>query len=103
MILSNCTSQQQILGMIENMASFQCPHCHHTTPVFLAGGVEREALKQNVPLLGSIPLNEGICADADSGRPSVVSDGKDGTGQIFRDIADRVLTEVDASKDTTAS
>jgi ATP-binding protein involved in chromosome partitioning len=89
--------------MIENMASFECPHCHHTTPVFQAGGVEREAVKQNVPLLGSIPLNEGICADADSGRPSVVSAGKDARGQIFRDIADRVVTELEASKDIEAS
>lgn len=88
--------------MIENMASFKCPHCHHTTPVFLTGGVEREAEKQNVPMLGSIPLNEGICADADSGRPSVVSEGKQERGQIFREIADRVLTEL-ASKDTSAS
>jgi ATP-binding protein involved in chromosome partitioning len=91
--------------MIENMGTFTCPQCHHMTPVFLAGGVEREAMKQNVPMLGSIPLNEGICADADSGRPSVVAEGQDGSarGQTFRDIADRVLTELDASKDTRVS
>lgn len=87
------------------MGIFTCPNCHHTTPVFLAGGVEREAGKQNVPMLGSIPLNEGICADADSGKPTVVAEGQDALvrGQMFRDIADRVLTELEGSKNTSAS
>lgn len=91
--------------MIENMGTFTCPHCNHSTPVFLAGGVEREAMKQNVPLLGSIPLNEGICADADSGRPSVVAERQDNLaiGQVFRVIADKVLTELEGTKNTSVS
>jgi len=83
------------------MGTFTCPHCHRTTPVFLAGGVEREAMKQNIPVLGSIPLNESICADADGGRPSVVAEGQDTSaqGQIFRDIAERVLIGLEAFDD----
>ena len=80
------------------MASFTCPHCHHNTPIFLSGGVEREAKKHNIPILGSVPLNEGICADSDQGRPTVVSDGQDGSarGQAFRVIADKVLATLES-------
>jgi len=87
------------------MGTFICPHCHHTTPVFLAGGVEREAMKQNVPILGSIPLDESICADADSGRPSVIAEGQDASArsQSFRDIADRVLAGLEVFKNSSAS
>jgi len=78
------------------MASFTCPHCHHTTSVFLSGGVEREAKKHDVPILGSVPLNEGICADADQGRPSVVAEGDGGMqrGQVFREISEKVLVSL---------
>ena len=81
------------------MASFTCPHCQHITPIFLSGGVEREAKKHNIPILGSVPLNEGICGDADKGRPSVVAEGQDGMarGQVFKDIATRVLKTLEES------
>ena len=64
----------------------------------MSGGVEREATKHNVKVLGSVPLNEGICADADKGRPSVVAEGEGGQtrGQVFRDIADKVLQELES-------
>jgi ATP-binding protein involved in chromosome partitioning len=78
------------------MASFTCPHCQHTTSIFLSGGVEREAKKNNIPILGSIPLNEGICADADQGRPSVVTQGEgQQRGQIFKEIADKILSKLE--------
>jgi ATP-binding protein involved in chromosome partitioning len=85
--------------MIENMGAFMCPHCQHITSIFLSGGVEREAKKYDIPVLGSVPLNEGICGDSDKGRPSVVAEGQDGVirGQVFRDIAEKVLQRLEAS------
>ena len=85
--------------MVENMGSFKCPHCRHTTSIFLSGGVEREAKKHNIPMLGSVPLNEGICEDADKGRPSVLAEDTDGMarGQVFKDIAEGILKKLDAS------
>jgi ATP-binding protein involved in chromosome partitioning len=79
--------------MIENMSTFVCPHCHETTSIFLSGGVEREAEKHNIPVLGSVPLDGRICYDADKGKPSVVQEDQEGNsrGQIFRDIAESVL------------
>jgi len=80
--------------MIENMASFTCPHCHHTTSVFLSDGVEREAKKHDIPVLGSIPLNQSICRDADQGRPTVVAENRAELGQVFDKIASRILDEL---------
>ena len=80
--------------MIENMATFTCPHCHHTTSIFLADGVEREAKKHNIPLLGSIPLNQRICQDADQGKPTVVAEETSPHAQVFKDIASRVLEDL---------
>jgi len=79
------------------MASFTCPHCHRTTDIFLSGGVEREATKLNIPILGSVALNQAICWDADKGKPTVVADGPDSrvTSQIFREIADKILQKLD--------
>jgi ATP-binding protein involved in chromosome partitioning len=74
------------------MASFECPHCHHTTAIFRSGGVEREAKNLGIEVLGSVPLNEGICVDADTGKPSVVADGK--RGEVFRTIADEILVKL---------
>ena len=76
------------------MASFKCPHCNHTTSIFLSDGVEREAKKHNIPVLGSIPLNQSICRDADQGRPTVVAENSADQGQIFKDIASRILEEL---------
>jgi ATP-binding protein involved in chromosome partitioning len=81
------------------MASFTCPHCHHSTSVFSSGGVEREAKKHNIPILGSVPLNEAICLDADLGKPSVVSGTQSGlaSAEIFREIAKKILTKLELS------
>jgi ATP-binding protein involved in chromosome partitioning len=79
------------------MASFKCPHCHHTTDIFLSGGVEREAGKHNIPILGSVPLNQAICWDADKGKPSVVAEGLDSraTSQIFYEMAEKILKRLE--------
>jgi hypothetical protein len=53
-------------------------------------------MNHDIPILGSVPLIEGICADADKGRPSVVAEGEDGAerGRIFRDLADNLLQKL---------
>lgn len=58
-----------ILGVIENMSYFQCPNCNHKSHIFSTGGGEKMAKKLDIPLLGEIPLNEGIGRGCDSGSP----------------------------------
>jgi ATP-binding protein involved in chromosome partitioning len=61
-----------ILGIIENMSTFTCPHCGKGTDVFRRGGGERMSRQLGVPFLGSIPLDAEIVESGDEGRPIVL-------------------------------
>jgi ATP-binding protein involved in chromosome partitioning len=61
-----------VLGIIENMGTFTCPHCGKGTDVFRHGGGERMSRQLSVPFLGSIPLDAEIVAGGDDGRPIVL-------------------------------
>ncbi len=58
-----------ILGVIENMSGFVCPHCGKETPLFKTGGGKAMAEELGVPFLGSVPIEPAIAHDADAGRP----------------------------------
>jgi ATP-binding protein involved in chromosome partitioning len=60
-----------ILGIIENMSTFTCPHCGKGTDVFRRGGGERISRELGVPFLGTIPLDPDIVEGGDEGRPIV--------------------------------
>lgn len=62
-----------ILGVVENMSYFCCPHCHHRTDLFGHGGARAEAERAGVPFLGEIPLLAAIRASGDEGTPIVLS------------------------------
>jgi len=63
-----------ILGMVENMSTYICPACGNEAALFGAGGVKKEAEKQNIPFLGQIPLDLNIRISSDSGKPLALSD-----------------------------
>jgi ATP-binding protein involved in chromosome partitioning len=79
-----------VLGIIENMSYFQCPHCGTRSDIFGHGGARHEAEKLGVPFLGEIPLHMDIRTTSDEGRPVVASapDGPHAT--IYRAIASAV-------------
>ena len=58
-----------ILGVIENMSGFVCPHCHKTVDIFKSGGGEHLASEMGVPFLGRIPLDPNIVETGDNGHP----------------------------------
>lgn len=66
------TVQVPILGIVENMGTFTCPHCGQGTDIFLGGGGERMSRELGVPFLGSIPLNADIVESGDEGHPIVI-------------------------------
>jgi len=66
------TARVDILGLVENMSHFVCPHCHHEIDIFSKGGVARTAEQFSVPFLGSIELDPDIRKGGDSGRPAVL-------------------------------
>ena len=57
-----------IIGVVENMSGFICPHCGEKTEIFQSGGGEKMAQEAGVPFLGSIPIDPKIGVDSDKGR-----------------------------------
>lgn len=63
----------EVLGIVENMSQFTCPHCHHVIDVFSTGGAERTAREHNVEFLGAIDLDPEIRSAGDRGLPIVLA------------------------------
>ncbi len=81
-----------ILGIIENMATFVCPHCGQTSHIFGHGGARSEAQRLNVPFLGEVPLNMTIRELSDAGRPVVAADPDGPHARIYKGMAQQVWT-----------
>jgi len=88
----------RLVGVIENMSGFVCPHCGEITDVFGTGGGEKTAGALDVPFLGRIPMQVSLREGSDTGRPIVVDlpDSPAGTAlrEIARDLAKRTTTRV---------
>jgi ATP-binding protein involved in chromosome partitioning len=92
------TFRVDILGLVENMSHFVCPHCHQEIDIFSKGGVARTAEQFGVPFLGSIELDPDIRKGGDSGRPAVVEGESSPHAKSFFDFARRVVTRVQEVK-----
>ncbi len=82
--------QVPLLGIVENMSYFLCPHCGGRTDVFSHAGAQREAQRLGVPFLGEVPLDIAIRANSDEGRPIVASLPDSAHAGSFLEIARRV-------------
>ncbi len=83
-----------ILGIVENMAIHICSNCGHAEHIFGQGGGERMAREYDVEYLGGLPLDIRIREQADSGRPTVVSDPDGEVAAMYRKIARRVAARI---------
>lgn len=83
-----------ILGIIENMSYFECPHCHEVTEIFSTGGGETVATKYGVPFLGKIPLVAAIREQGDSGEPIVSADPEGAVAKAFIKAAEETAAKV---------
>ena len=86
-----------VLGIIENMSYFQCPHCGTQSDIFGHGGARHEAERLGVPFLGEIPLHISIRTTSDSGTPVVESEPKGPYAEIYRAIAAKVRDQLKAA------
>ncbi len=91
-----------VLGIIENMSYFTCPHCGERSEIFSHGGARAEAERLGTEFLGEVPLDIAIRETSDGGRPIVVSDPESENGKCFRDIADKVWNRIAATRDSSA-
>ncbi|MBI5394803.1 MAG: Mrp/NBP35 family ATP-binding protein [Verrucomicrobia bacterium] len=80
-----------ILGLIENMSYFECPHCHTHTEIFSRGGGRLEAGRQKTPLLGEVPIYTDIRIGGDKGVPVVVSAPDSAPAKAFLQIAQALI------------
>jgi ATP-binding protein involved in chromosome partitioning len=77
----------KLLGVVENMAGFACPHCGEITEVFGTGGGPTTAQALGVPFVGRVPMQVSLREGSDTGTPIVVSDPESPAGQALRQIA----------------
>jgi ATP-binding protein involved in chromosome partitioning len=87
-----------VLGLVENMSTFVCPHCGQPSNIFGHGGARAEAVRLGVPFLGEVPLTLAIRETSDEGRPVVATDPTSPAGEAFREIAARALEELERNK-----
>ncbi len=75
-----------VVGIVENMSGFVCPHCGKRVDVFSSGAADALAKKFDAPVLGRIPLDPSVCASGDAGVPFMVSQASTPVGRAFAEI-----------------
>ena len=83
-----------VLGIVENMSYFECPHCGTQSDIFGHGGARHEAERLGVPFLGEIPLHMSIRTTSDSGTPVVESEPNGAHAAIYRAIGAKVRDQL---------
>lgn len=79
-----------IIGVVENMSGFVCPHCGQKTEIFQSGGGRKIAEEAGVPFLGSIPIDPKIGAEADQGKPFIIADADSSASKAFNEVVSKV-------------
>ena len=89
--------QVPILGIVENMRTFTCPHCGKSTDIFRRDGGERMCRELNVPFLGALPLDPDVVTCGDEGRPIVAAQPKSVSAQVYAAIATALVEQLHAA------
>ncbi|MGE3907424.1 MAG: P-loop NTPase, partial [Reyranellaceae bacterium] len=87
-----------VLGIVENMSYFLCPHCGERSDIFGHGGARDEATRLGVPFLGEVPLHLDIRTTSDEGTPIVASRPDAPQSAAYRSIAERVWQELQGAQ-----
>ena len=82
----------EIVGLIENMSGYKCPHCGKIVDLFKSGGGEKIAQKYGIPFLGAIPIDPKVVISGDNGCP-IVKDNDSSTAKIFLSLADIIIKD----------
>ena len=87
-----------VLGIVENMSYFLCPHCGERSDIFGHGGAREEAARLGVPFLGEVPLHLDIRTTSDGGEPIVASRPDAPQSEVYRRIGARVWQELQGAQ-----
>lgn len=87
-----------IIGIVENMSGFVCPHCNETSNIFKSGGGKTAADRYKLPFLGTIPIDPKIVETADSGKPFVTQDKDSEASKAFFKAVKKIEEIVEKGK-----
>src|SRR5580693_10429130 len=87
----------EVLGIVENMSHFTCPHCHTEIDIFSRGGAERTAKQFNIPFLGSVELIPSIREGGDRGLPVTLAGPKSPQAAEFYAVAEKLMLRAEAA------
>lgn len=90
-----------ILGIIENMSFFECPHCHHQSHIFNHAGARQTAKSLGIPFIGEIPIDIQTRIGADTGKPITVFEPEHAISKIYQQIATTILAKLAETKTRT--
>ncbi len=94
------TAKIPVIGIVENMAGYICPHCGDVSDPFGSGGAEAAARELGIPFLGRIPLDISIRQSSDAGTPLALGDSL--IGQAFGTLAQKIASWIDNQTDSSA-
>ena len=83
-----------VLGVIENMSTFACPHCGERTDIFGHGGGETMAADLGIPFLGSVPIDTRVREGGDEGQPIVSAAPESPAGAAFVEVAGKIAAQI---------
>ena len=83
-----------ILGLVENMSEFICPHCSKGTRIFAEGGAKALSEQHRIPFLGEIPLDPAVCRSGEDGTPMYLAHPKSPTTDAIRLVARQIAAQV---------
>ena len=86
-----------VLGIVENMSHFTCPHCHQEIDIFSRGGAEHTAKQYKLPFLGSVELIPSIREGGDRGLPVTLAGPKSPQATAFYDIAEKLMLQAESA------
>lgn len=83
-----------VLGIVENMSGFVCPHCGKSMDLFKTGGGEKAAKEMNVPFLGKVPIEPEIVTFGDEGKPFVWDRKESSAAKVFGEMVELIVRTV---------
>ncbi|MBC8213556.1 MAG: Mrp/NBP35 family ATP-binding protein [Candidatus Marinimicrobia bacterium] len=83
-----------VLGIVENMSHFLCPHCNQKSLIFSQGGGKKESERSEIPLLGQIPLSQALVESSDEGNPFVFKFPKSEITSIYKDVVSKIINNI---------
>ncbi|OGQ94167.1 MAG: ATPase [Deltaproteobacteria bacterium RIFOXYD12_FULL_57_12] len=82
--------KMHIVGIVENMSGFICPHCHETVDIFKSGGGQKTALEYTIPFLGKVPMDPRVVMGGDDGKPFLASAIDSPANRAFAEVVANV-------------